>query len=303
MNYLEGPCIERTVLQTIGGFLQVAEKPSCYGLYWEALPGTDLCMNCLINKDCLRSFATERLPVLMAAHVTPQKIAKAIDAKGRYREEAVLVAMAFLEKFEASRKPEPSLPESLEVLEEIVEMPKQQGVKKKTPPKKTRVSALADRMNKLAKSKDSGRKKKSRRRRILASNPRKAGPVKRAKVPAKIPQELPVGVAMAQEVATDWKRRNQREKKRLPELGRLTPGTVLQVVHKGVPYKIGARLHCYRYEEMLYPTMYKVVEKITGKLAYPKQRKVAGKESSRPDGLRLLSNYSVKRFFGKLLFD
>jgi hypothetical protein len=72
------------------------EKPDCFGIWWEAVPGPagDNCRTCDIKDDCLAKFATKTLP---AAQVLWSGVGDPLAFLARHlevSEQAVLLAMA-----------------------------------------------------------------------------------------------------------------------------------------------------------------------------------------------------------------
>lgn len=319
------------------------ESPPCYGLYWEAIPGTEACVGCAVNDSCLQRFVTDRLPILR------QQVGNdlaSLAAASEVKAEAILVALDHEKKVVPMRQPEtadvskafdtgdpaptpvppeeapipqavpveePTVPIQVETEpdpeeasdsgEEVAVSPKTRGKKKKAPTKKKKVV-----VKKAAKKKA----KKKAAKKAKVQNPPVAGPVKRAKVPAK---KRAMSAAAAKAQASPARKRpppNERqrakhlrqwlrEREKNPMYAVATPGTRLHGIHKGQKWEIKVLRGHYVYRNKKYPTLQSVCNAITGLRKYQKQRTLKGKERSRPKGTRAMSNWSAKRFFNRAL--
>ncbi len=174
--------------------------------------------------------------------------------------------------------------------------------------------AKAKRSSKKKKAAAPGAKKKTKRKASstkAVQNPPKAESAKRARDSAspkgtgKKKKSAPPARAQ-QAGGKDWMARWRRERKRSPQIGKLTPGCVVRgeyPQYSGTFHEVKVLKGKYQYQEKDYPTLYSVVIAITGTVARPQQLEMAGDQKSRPKGTRPVSNWSAVKFFQTALND
>ncbi len=194
------------------------------------------------------------------------------------------------------------------------------AAKKKAPQRKKTAAPAKEPVKKKASSKKATKKaaKKKASKKVVAKkkvkNPPKAGPVQRAKVPAK--KKLPAKSAppakaqrsgsqdnhlqpSTQAEKKGWMRRWDQERVKHPTFAKATPGSTLIRQFKGTEYRVKVYRGSYHLlsTEIWAPTLGMMTTIITGTQTHKKQAKVTGKTKTRPKGTRQLSNWSAIRFW------
>lgn len=144
----------------------------------------------------------------------------------------------------------------------------------------------------------------------VVSRPQSAGPAKSARVPAK-ERRAYARPAAAQEGSRKTRQRSEpaqhrqwdgrynksrweRERERSPLIAQLRPGMKLRRIWEGQTLEVVVVKGGYRFQGVVYPTLYSVVQQIVGTVPRKKQRRADG---TMPDGTRDLTNWSGPRFF------
>ena len=70
----------------------MSEVPSCYGVFWEGLPGSD-CAQCQKDAECLEKFSAEQIPELQAK-AGPNWTPESLGALAGIAPEAIRIALA-----------------------------------------------------------------------------------------------------------------------------------------------------------------------------------------------------------------
>ncbi len=265
----------------------VEDTPECFGLWWEAV-GDSPCVQCDVKDQCLDRFTETTL--VKARAVLPNASMDELAKKLQVAEAAVLVALNHQQQ-----------PRRTPVTEES-EVPA-----KKKPPKKKK---KATKKKVVKKTKKVAKKVVKKRRKKLP--PPRAGSAKSAKGPARKKRrrrkkKKSVKRARGQAESVGWSKKTyrqrwKRERKRSRWIASLVPGMKLKKLYQGEMHEIAILQGHYRYQKQDYPTLYKVVETITGKVPRPKQPKRDGTPRT---GTRQICNWSASRFFNlpKLLTE
>ncbi len=255
--------------------------PPCHGLLWEAV-GDSPCVKCTVKTSCLKQFASVRIPMLLeelGGSPTLEELSKAAGAAEEdgipLRPEAMLVALDFSKALrEHDDLPSGNVAEAWdagETTEQESEQPAEpEPRRKKKPPtqeepvaaKKAKAKKKAP-VKKKASSKAKKKTKKTSSKRKPVENPLKAGPAKRAKVSASSKgmgkkKSAPAAQAQQSDGQKDWMARWLRERKRSPQIGRLTPGCVVRREYpqrSGVIHDVKVLKGKYEDQSKHYPTL------------------------------------------------
>jgi len=317
--------------------LDQAPRPPCYGLFWEAIPGTPDCEGCFVKDGCLHKFATETLPVHRA------KIGDDLEGLAKsteVRQEALRVAINHAQSFETPKSkrrpvmanPDPkgngSGPETASPVAAVAPIeddgqavlalePTPKG--KKKAPTKTKAPTKAKESAQPVKKAPAKKKKAAAKAPQAVQNPPVAGPAKSALGPAtatktnakdataqgyprkkrkpKVRQKRYNPSYPDKKMRLRW----EREREKYPELGCLVPGMCLRDKHRGEVWEARVGEGYYLYEGQKYPTAQALTTAITGAVVRPKQRAQAGNEETRPEGQRLSTNWGWRRFLRRVL--
>lgn len=152
---------------------------------------------------------------------------------------------------------------------------------KKTATKKKATKKTATKKAPVKKAKVTKKKAKAKKK-VAKPNPTQAGSVKSAKAPAKTKTAKSAKTAKAQAPKASGSRKGKphskvhvwgehtyparwkRERKNMPVIGALTPGTKLTRQFKGATYKVTVKEGHYLYCGKKYPTLYSITKEITG---------------------------------------
>lgn len=293
-------------------------RPECYGLFWD-VPNEEVCRGCGGQQGCFNTFATERLQELLksnpmaAADASLKLLVDLLEVSP----EAILLAKNHL-------TPVPACP-TQEEPEDLADDPSKEemgsepeGLEEDMAKKTTKKVVKKAPAKKAATKKKATTKKKPAVASVPATtsevqDPPRAESVKPATDSAQLKpraKNAPAVKALAGQskrgagrkkkgLVEDpwgrhtWEPRYLRERKH-PLIQKLRPGITLVTKYKGEVYKVKILKKYYKYNGIMYPTLYSIVKFIVGTREAPRQ---LDKKGRRPPGSRQLCNWSAPRFF------
>lgn len=216
-------------------------KPHCFGVWWEAIPGPlgDRCRQCIIKDDCLKEFATTRLRDAQKS-LGPQAQLTDLSSALGVDEQAILVAMGFTHK--------PKRFKQTPVLAETAGNGVA-GTGDGTAPGLVGGPSTGPGIYATGTGAETKKTKKTGSKKT-----------KKTKRKAKKKTGKRTGAWGKKTHKARW----TREREKHPSIGKLTPGTVIEVTYKGAPLTATVKKGGYVYGDQTFPTLGALTTHIVG---------------------------------------